>query len=161
MILFSCSEKNEYDIDISNLQDRLIGIEKKINNINSDINLLRKKIQKQSHHLTKVKHSEENNHTKNKLKVKKRGTQFVDPEALFKKTYKAKKISKGSCYLINVTNKERREKEHFGVQSIITIKNDYTEQDYEILELDPIGMCINIRSINYEKNFTLCMGEQE
>ena len=153
--------KHDYNIDISNLQDRLIGIEDKINNINLEINLLKTRIEKQSKQLNLINNnSKETKELKSKAKIKQQKRQFVDPEVLFKKVYKTKRISKDSCALVDITSDDMKFN-FFGTMSTITIKNNYTEQEYQILELDPINMCINILSINYDKVFDVCMAEQE
>ena len=102
-ILFSCDKSNDYDVDISNLRDRLIDIDDKINSINLDIDLLQTKINNQSKELGMISGYEKSDQNNEKSKLKRKKDQFVDPEALFKKTYKTKRISEDGCALIDLS----------------------------------------------------------
>ena len=157
-LFISCSENKNYDVAISNLEDRLISLNEEIININLDINRLDNRITDELTNLVLVDDSSiefsDNSLPESTIKsvVVEEEINFVDPENLFKETYSIHRLSKLTCSL---TNKNKNKNESFYNGDFVKINNDGSIEEYKILDINRSERYIKIKSINYNREFNL------
>ena len=166
LLLSSCFDEKNYDVEISNIDDRLIMLNDQLSSINSDIinldirisNLLNQSIQSSIY--------TDNDSLDNNQKISigenlsDLGTKInnnlpvvVDAELIFKDNYSISSLSVLTCVLRNIS--ENKVQRFYNGDEITINYKDSLILEYKILEINRSKRHIRVQSINYDKEFML------
>jgi len=162
LLLFACTETNDYDVAISDLENRLVKLNNQISSLNLDINRLDSTINNELKLLTDSTFRLTNN-LSNMNEVdsidKYKEVQFINPEELFKEKFTISSLSVLTCTLRNV---DKNQIQRFYKEELVEINNNNILEQYSILEINKLERYIKVKSINYNKEFIMYMDmEQE
>ena len=165
LLLFACTETNDYDVAISDLENRLVKLNNQISSLNLDINRLDSTINNELKILKLLTDStfRLTNNLSNMNEVdsidKYQETQFINPEELFKEKFTISSLSVLTCTLRNI---DKNQIQRFYKEELVEINNNNILEQYSILEINKLERYIKVKSINYNKEFIVYMDiEQE
>ena len=160
-LALACYKDTNYDVEISSLDDRLVILNDKISNINSDILNLDQRLAEISNQIKIMndKSSQEAPTFTSEVysvidssftNLDNDTTKAVDPEKLFNETYSIKRLSKNSCGLRNIQD-NKVQSFYNGDKIIIPYENSI--QEYQIKEINRVKRFILIHNINFDIQF--------
>ena len=157
LLLFACTETNDYDVAISDLENRLVKLNNQISSLNLDINRLDSTINNQLKLLTDSTFRLTNN-LSNMNEVdsidKYKKIHFINPEELFKEKFTISSLSVLTCTLRNI---DQNQIHRFYKKEWVEINNNNILEQYSILEINKLERYIKVKSINYNKEFIVYM----
>ena len=161
MIMLSCYQDTNYDVEISNLDDRLVILNDKISNINSDIVNLDERLTEISNLIKSINDKRDQEAAIPALKVdnvtdstftnfENDNSKTIDPEKLFNEKYSISRLSVLTCGLRNIPDNRVQT---FYKGDKITIAHENSVQEYQIKEINRAKRFILIHNINFNKQF--------
>ena len=164
LLLFSCKQleyNDDYGVAISDLENRVAELNNQISSLNLDINRLDARINSQLDTIKFLSDSAsklENNNLNQIDSLVLDDVQIIDPEILFKDTYRIKTLSVLTCSFINMNTNSA---ERYYKEEEIEIDYNNGTQIYQILEINKTRRYIKVYSINYDLEFNVYTLDQE